>query len=229
MLISNPRIIIHTIVSIASLINPADAKLCSSSGHQPPDSVSAVSGLILFLINIVVSDPDIEHLPFFANTPEFLKSIYSSYYGRTLLLDRLTRILISFQHYLFYVILSLARFNLYRLSYAHLISTIISPKKRNSFPWHWWLEMVGLCVFYYWYTAVLRGIPDWSTRIAYVLITNIVPSPLHVQVSYQPHILYSHPSHQHYFSSCFPITPDPLPISGLRSHSLRGNCVPRST
>jgi len=102
--------------------------------------------------------------------------------------DRLTRALIPFQHYLFYVILSLARFNLYRLSYAHLIGTIISPKKRNSFPWYWWLEMVGLCVFYYWYTAVLRGIPDWSTRIAYVLITNIVPSPLHVQVSYQPHL-----------------------------------------
>ena len=133
---------------------------------------------------MAASDPDIEHLPFFANTPEFLKSIYSSYYGRILPFDLLARALIPFQHYLFYVVLSLARFNLYRLSYAHLISTIISPKRRNSFPWHMWLEIVGLCVFYYWYTAVLRGIPDWSTRIAYVLITNIVPSPLHVQVGH---------------------------------------------
>ena len=177
---------------------------------------------------MVVSDPDIEHLPFFANTPEFLKSIYSSYYGRILPFDRFTRALIPFQHYLFYVILSLARFNLYRLSYAHLISTIVSPKKRNSFPWHWWLEMVGLCVFYYWYTAVLRGIPDWSTRIAYILITNIVPSPLHVQVSNLSHPSFSRPSHQPCFSSCFPITLDQLPILGLRSHSLRGSCVPRS-
>jgi len=144
--------------------------------------VSRVSDLSPLLIYAIVSDPDIEHLPFFANTPEFLKSIYSSYYGRTLPLDFLTRALIPFQHYLFYLVLSLARFNLYRLSYAHLIETIISPKKRNPFPWHWWLEIAGLCVFYYWYTAVLRGIPDWPTRIAYVLITNIVPSPLHVQV-----------------------------------------------
>ena len=165
--------------------------MSSSSGYQPSNSVSAISGLILLPTDIVFSDPDIEHLPFFANTPEFFKSIYSSYYGRMLPFDRLTRALIPFQHHLFYIILSLARFNLYRLSYAHLISTITSPKKRNSFPWHWWLEMVGLCVFYYWYTAVLRGIPDWSTRIAYVLITNIVPSPLHVQVNYQPYLFYS--------------------------------------
>lgn len=137
----------------------------------------------LLFTHAAVSDPDIEHLPFFANTPEFLKSIYSSYYGRILPFDTLTRALIPFQHYLFYVILSLARFNLYRLSYAHLIETIIHRKKRNPFPWHWWLEMVGLCVFYYWYTAVLRGIPDWWGRIAYILITNIVPSPLHVQVN----------------------------------------------
>ena len=191
MLTSSSRIIIHTIVSIESLINPCDTKSSSSSGYQPSNTVSAISGLILLPTDTVVSDPDIEHLPFFANTPEFFKSIYSSYYGRMLPFDRLTRALIPFQHHLFYVILSLARFNLYRLSYAHLISTITSPKKRNSFPWHWWLEMVGLCVFYYWYTAVLRGIPDWSTRIAYVLITNIVPSPLHVQVNYQPYLFYS--------------------------------------
>ena len=150
-----------------------------------------VSESILLLIHSAGSDPDIEHLPFFANTPEFLKSIYSSYYGRTLPLDFLARAVIPFQHYLFYIILSLARFNLYRLSYAHLISTIISPKRRNSFPWHWWLEIGGLCIFYYWYTAVLGGIPDWSTRIAYVLITNIVPSPLHVQVSHPLHLFYS--------------------------------------
>ena len=141
-------------------------------------------------IHPAASDPDIEHLPFFANTPEFLKSIYSSYYGRTLYLDFLARAVIPLQHYLFYVILSLARFNLYRLSYAHLIGLIVYPKKRNPFPWHFWLELIGLGVFYYWYTGVLRGIPDWSTRIAYVLITNIVPSPLHVQVSQQLHLFY---------------------------------------
>jgi hypothetical protein len=183
------------------LISPGDAKLNSSSGHQPPHTVSPASVSSLLLIHTVVSDPDIEHLPFFANTPAFFKSIYSSYYGRTLPFDFLARALIPFQHYLFYVILSLARFNLYRLSYAHLIGTVVSPKKRNPFPWHWWLEVAGLCVFYYWYTALLRGIPDWSTRIAYVLITNIVPSPLHVQVRYLFYLLYSHPSHQLHPSS----------------------------
>lgn len=176
------RIIIHTTVRVNSLVDQGTAKL-SSSGYKSPHSVSRGSVLFLPFIELALSDPDIEHLPFFANTPEFLKSIYSSYYGRTLALDFLSRTLIPFQQYLFYIILSLARFNLYRLSYVHLIDTIISPKKRNPFPWYWWLEIVGLCVFYYWYTAVLRGIPNWSARIAYVLITNIVPSPLHVQVS----------------------------------------------
>jgi len=188
-LTSNPRITIHTIVSADSLINQCYTNL-SSSGYQPSHSVSRVFNLFLYFVHVAASDPDIEHLPFFANTPEFFKSLYSSYYDRTLAFDFVTRTLISFQHYLFYVILSLARFNLYRLSYAHLISTIVSPKKRNPFPWHWWLEVVGLCVFYYWYTAVLGGIPNWSTRVAYVLITNIVPSPLHVQVSHRLYLFY---------------------------------------
>lgn len=179
---TGPRTIIHTIVSIRSLINQGPAKP-SPSGHQSPHPVSGASDVFFPFIHAAASDPDIEHLPFFANTPEFLKSIYSSYYNRVLYLDFLARAFIPFQHHLFYIVLSLARFNLYRLSYAHLIGTVISPKTRNPFPWHWWLEMVGICVFYYWYTAVLRGIPDWSTRIAYILITNIVPSPLHVQVS----------------------------------------------
>jgi len=172
----------YTIVSIDLLINNQGPTNVSSSGHQSPHSVSKLSDSFLLPIYAALSDPDIAHLPFFANTPEFLKSIYSSYYGRILHFDLFSRAVIPFQHYLFYVVLALARFNLYLLSYAHLISTITSPRRRNPFPWHWWLEIVGLCVFYYWYTAVVRGIPDWPTRVAYVLITNIVPSPLHVQV-----------------------------------------------
>jgi delta8-fatty-acid desaturase len=80
--------------------------------------------------------------------------------------------------------MSLARFNLYRLSYVFLAKAAFQPKKARGGRWWWWLEITGLCVFFYWYSSVLAGIPTWGTRICYLLITNIIPSPLHVQVRF---------------------------------------------
>jgi sphingolipid 8-(E)-desaturase len=121
-------------------------------------------------------------MPFFANTPEFFQGLYSSYYKRVLTFDLASRLMVSIQHKIFYLVMSLARFNLYRLSYAYLVSTAFQPKRARGGRWWWWLEIVCIALFFTWYTAVLRGIPSWSTRILYLLISNVVPSPLHVQV-----------------------------------------------
>ncbi|KAH9064147.1 fatty acid/sphingolipid desaturase [Lactarius vividus] len=127
-------------------------------------------------------DPDIQHLPFFAITPAFFKSLYSSYYKRELTFDPFARFVITAQHRLFYLIMSLARFNLYRLSYHHLWITRREPRKARGGRWAWWLEVFALCGFFVWYGSVIRNCGSWQKGLMYLLVSNMVPSPLHVQI-----------------------------------------------
>ncbi|KAF8269359.1 fatty acid/sphingolipid desaturase [Lactarius quietus] len=117
-------------------------------------------------------DPDIQHLPFFAITPAFFKSLYSSYYKRELTFDRFAQSVITAQHRLFYIIMSLARFNLYRLSYLHLWITRREPSKARGGRWAWWLEVFALCGFFVWYGGVVRGCGSWQKCLMYLLVTH---------------------------------------------------------
>lgn len=116
-------------------------------------------------------------------SPHFLSDLYSSYYKRIMPYDFASRIFIRIQHHLFYVVMSLARFNLYRLSYAYLISAAQGKVKARGGRWSYWAEIVGITAFWTWYIAVLRGTGSWGNALTYLLISHVVPSPLHVQVS----------------------------------------------
>lgn len=98
--------------------------------------------------------------------------------------DAFARFVIPVQHYTFYVVMALARFNLYFLSYSFLAKHAFSPKRAVSGRWWWWTEIVCLCMFFGWYGAVLRGCGSWKNALAFLLVSNIVPSPLHVQARY---------------------------------------------
>ncbi|KAI0735069.1 fatty acid/sphingolipid desaturase [Earliella scabrosa] len=127
-------------------------------------------------------DPDIQHLPFFAISPVFLKSLWSSYYKRELTFDAASKFLISLQHKLFYIVLSLARFNLYANSYGYLAKTAFEPKKYRGGRWWWWAEIAGLGLFYAWFGAVLKGCGSWQNALVYLLVSHIAASPVHVQI-----------------------------------------------
>lgn len=96
--------------------------------------------------------------------------------------DAVAKVVIPIQHYLFYIVMSLARFNLYFLSYSFLAKHAFKPARAVGGRWWWWAEIFALCMFYCWFGAVLRGIGNWKTALAYLLVSNMVPSPLHVQV-----------------------------------------------
>ncbi|KDQ63467.1 hypothetical protein JAAARDRAFT_29485 [Jaapia argillacea MUCL 33604] len=127
-------------------------------------------------------DPDIEHLPFFAISPTFFKSLYSSYYKRIMPFDFASRIFLPLQHKLFYVIMSLARFNLYANSYGFLWKTRNDKGKAKGGRWWWRLEIIGLAVFWTWYGRVLYGCGSWQRALAYLLVSHVVTSPLHIQI-----------------------------------------------
>ncbi|KAJ3552652.1 hypothetical protein NP233_g12831 [Leucocoprinus birnbaumii] len=127
-------------------------------------------------------DPDIEHLPFFAISPAFLTSLWSSYYKRIMHFDKFAKIVISIQHKLFYIVMAFARFNLYALSYSFLFKKAFDTKRARGGKWAFRAEICGLLVFWSWYGRVLYGCGSWQKAVVYLLISHIVPSPLHVQI-----------------------------------------------
>ncbi|CDW97996.1 hypothetical protein [Sporisorium scitamineum] len=138
-------------------------------------------------------DPDIQHMPFFAISPQFVLAsqttiinsdnsiqtsapsksykplgLWSSYYRRVLKFDAPSRFLLKHQHKLYYIVMAFGRFNLYANSYAFL-----ALKARRD---RWWaLELMGLLFFWTWYGYGLLGsLPSWPIRIAYLLISHVV-------------------------------------------------------
>ena len=128
-------------------------------------------------------DPDIEHMPFFAITPRFFSSLHSTYYDRVMKFDWAAKWAIRCQHYLYYPLLTLGRFNLYVHSWTFLLLGQ-GPRKGPAW-WHRWFEIAGQVFFWTWYGygIVYRGIPNVSGRVVFVLVSHMITGPLHVQIT----------------------------------------------
>ncbi|KAF9481010.1 delta 8-sphingolipid desaturase [Pholiota conissans] len=127
-------------------------------------------------------DPDIEHIPFFAISPVFLSSLWSSYYKRTMPFDAFARRFLAIQHKLFYLIMAFARFNLYVNSYVFLWQKAFDTKRARGGWWAWRLEVAGIVFFWCWFGRVLYGCGSWQRALVYLIISHAVTSPLHVQI-----------------------------------------------
>jgi delta8-fatty-acid desaturase len=129
-------------------------------------------------------DPDIELMPFFALSHRFFSSLYSTYYDRIMEYDAVARCVVKYQKYLYYPILLFGRFNLYFLSWEHILLGL-GPRKGRAVQWHRWLELAGQVFFWAWfgYGVCYLSIPTWHDRIAFVLISHMVTAPLHVQIT----------------------------------------------
>ena len=128
-------------------------------------------------------DPDIEHMPFFAISHRFFESLRSTYYDRIMTYDLFAKFVIRYQQYLYYPVLTLGRFNLYRLSWEYLLLGL-GPKKGPAW-WYRWLELGGQVFFWAWfgYGVVYKSIPTVGGRILFVMVSHMVTAPLHVQIT----------------------------------------------
>jgi delta8-fatty-acid desaturase len=128
-------------------------------------------------------DPDIQYIPIFAITHRFLHSYTSTYYEKLMEYDAVAKVLIRIQHYTYYPIMMVARFNLYRLSWEYLL-TGKGPKKGPAW-WFRYFEIVGIAFWCTWfaYGVVYRSIPDNWSRFWFVLISHALTSPLHIQIT----------------------------------------------
>ena len=135
------------------------------------------------ITNDPVHDPDIQHLPFFAVSVRLFQNVYSTYYERILPFDKFAQFLIPFQQYLYYPILCFGRFNLYRLSWTHLIKG--EGPRHGKAAWFRYFELVGLSFFFYWffYVLVFKTIEGGWNRFNYVMISHIATMLVHVQIT----------------------------------------------
>ena len=61
--------------------------------------------------NSISHDPDIQHMPVIAISPLFFRSPFSWYHYRVLDFDAVARVAVTVQHWMFYPLMSVARWN----------------------------------------------------------------------------------------------------------------------
>ncbi|KAJ3179395.1 hypothetical protein HDU87_003005 [Geranomyces variabilis] len=120
-------------------------------------------------------DPDIQQLPFFALSKRFLTQVHSSYYNKTLVFDDVAKFLIPFQHLYYYALLCFGRFLLYFLGWSFVL-TEPNYKKRTQ-------EIVGLTFYFCWLGSLVAALPDWKTRVAWVMVSHVSTVFLHIQIN----------------------------------------------
>ena len=93
--------------------------------------------------------------------------------------------MVPFQKYTYYPIMGIARFNLYILSWAHVLSSRSSSLASSK---AWWIRPTEILFmsgywFLFGYCLLWSTIPTWFDRVAFVVISHLVTSPLHVQIT----------------------------------------------
>ena len=127
--------------------------------------------------NSVEYDPDIQHLPVFAVTRDYFKNVFSKYHNRVLPFDSISKFFVSYQHYLYYPIMGIARINLYAQS---LIYVLLKSKK--SYNWRR-NELIALFVFWTWYMLLCSCLPTWLDVALFFWISHGFAGILHVQIT----------------------------------------------
>jgi delta8-fatty-acid desaturase len=128
-------------------------------------------------------DPDNQHMPFLAPSHRFLESLYSTYHERIMAFDDFAKLVVPYQAYLYYPLLTLWRFNLYVQSWIYLFRGL-GPKKGPAW-WTRWLEIAGQFFFWIWfgYGIIYASIPTAWGRFTFIMASHMITMPLHVQIT----------------------------------------------
>lgn len=156
--------------------------------------------------NSVQMDPDIQHMPVMCVSPKFMTKVEGHwstcvlffhlpvhlsprssppppaprrYYCRLMPFDAAAKVLLQYQHYTFYPIMAVARFNLYALSFIHLIKYQFNKERRPEYAN---LELVCLAAFWTWFLTLATCLPTTGAMVRYVLISHALSGILHVQI-----------------------------------------------
>ena len=93
--------------------------------------------------------------------------------------------MIPYQKYTYYPIMGIARFNLYLLSWLHVLASVPLLLSNGKLWWVQPAELAFMCGYWFLfgYCLLWRTLPTWTNRIVFSLISHIVTMPLHVQIT----------------------------------------------
>lgn len=125
-------------------------------------------------------DPDIQHMPVMAIDERYLteKPVWSTYHNRFISFDWLSKTIVPYQHYCFFLINAFGRFLLYGLSWTF----VIKGHKQEAKDWRLY-EMAGMGLFFAWYVSLCRTFADSSVAMIFVLVSHLAASILHLQIN----------------------------------------------
>lgn len=128
----------------------------------------------------------------------FDRPFWDTYHKKTVGMDSIARLLVSYQHLFFYPLMAVGRWNLYvqgklatdsslprrclrlnLLLLAGLLYLLLQPDKAHYRK----TELFGLLIFFGWCSSVALAQPSWSAAVWWVLVSHAVAGLLHVQVA----------------------------------------------
>jgi fatty acid desaturase len=123
--------------------------------------------------NSVECDPDIQHMPVFAVSEKYFKSVYSLYHRRRMKFDRIAKFFVRVQHYTFYPIMAVARINLY----LQTLIFLVKAERVRSRP----VEFLTIGMFFTWLSALIAQLPE-GHRVPFFFLSHAVAGVIHVQI-----------------------------------------------
>ncbi|KAL2926345.1 Delta(8)-fatty-acid desaturase 2 [Bienertia sinuspersici] len=124
--------------------------------------------------NSLDHDPDLQHIPVFAVSSKLFNNMTSCFYGRKMTFDPVARFLVSYQHWTYYPVMIVARFNLYVQTFLLLFNPNRKVPNRA-------LNIMGIMVFWTWYPLLISFLPNWEERVLFVFASFFVTAFQHIQ------------------------------------------------
>lgn len=133
--------------------------------------------------NMPEHDPDIQNIPMFSTSATYMKSINSSFYNFRFVWDAACDLLVPYQKWWYYPIMAFARFNLYMLSWLHLVSPRAAQLGAAS--WTRPVEILFMACYWYIFGYLLCWctLPNWQVRVGFVVVSHVCTMILHVQIT----------------------------------------------
>lgn len=97
--------------------------------------------------------------------------------------DAFAAVAVRYQAFTYYPVMIIARFNLYFLSWIHLIKPRFPHHGRSA--WIRPTEIAAVASYFLWYFYLVTYvcIPTWQDRAVFILVSHLVTFPLHVQIT----------------------------------------------
>lgn len=131
--------------------------------------------------NSVDHDPDIQHWPVFCVSDKFFtkrpaEGIWSTFYRKYIgKIDSIAWVILGAQHWLFYPVMGVARFNLYAQSIRHIL--LEDDKNMNQKK-----ELMALAFYFTWITLLCVYAVPAGYGLIYLLLSHAVAGILNVQI-----------------------------------------------